>query len=71
MEVSEAEKLVCPFMSGPITTIDGYAGNYETTCIASNCMAWKFIQKEIHKAHESDEQEYFDTKEGYCQRLQT
>jgi hypothetical protein len=39
MKVSKAEKLVCPFMSTQWGTET--SGAYETTCITTNCMAWK------------------------------
>ena len=69
MKKSEAEKLVCPFIYNNQNSDLGNDGGH-ISCITEKCMAWKFIQKPIHKAHESDEQKYYNTEEGYCQRLQ-
>jgi len=40
MKVSEAEKLICPFMSNAVSdTVDTFM--LPTNCITSDCMAWK------------------------------
>ena len=64
MKVSEAEKLICPFMSDSLPfdvgaiTVNGHCCN----CITTKCMAWK------------NKEEYTEGKlryvgEGYCRRL--
>lgn len=62
MKKEDAEKLVCPFMSRPISTIDNHQGNYETNCITTKCMAWE--NKEVFT-----EGKIRYIGEGYCKRL--
>lgn len=70
MIVEEAEKLICPFMSNVISTIDNQQGCYEVTCITTNCMAWKTT--EIHKRNKQGNKVRNLSEsecEGYCIRL--
>ena len=41
MKVSEAERLVCPFMSGVYSDIQADTDLLNVTCITTLCMAWK------------------------------
>lgn len=50
MKVSEAEKLICPFMSCQFGTNEN--GVYETTCITTKCMAWKVTKKDNNDSEE-------------------
>ena len=61
MKISKAERLVCPFMSSPISVT---TGNSETKCITDSCMAWKTTVESINGMK-------LDRKdcEGKCLRL--
>lgn len=81
MKVSEAEKLVCPFMSNGVgTAMD--VGFFETLCYTTKCMAWKETRN--HKDASDYPKGQWDNCitppsdygmlepqdcEGYCQRI--
>jgi|FLOH01.1.fsa_nt_gi hypothetical protein len=73
MKVSEAEKLVCPFIQEQTigTSYQQIFSNdcANINCITNKCMAWTFEKLPTHECHNSDEQKYYNSKEGYCMRL--
>ena len=85
MKVSQAENLICPFMSDSLPfdvgtiTVNGHYCN----CITNKCMAWKYTSThhEFYTEEYTIEEDYRtvikrrpvelkeDDKCGYCRRL--
>ena len=69
MKVSEAEKLVCPFMQ-ETAHIYGNTTINNTQCITSGCMAWKSTGTSVGLNSSNRSDKYVDDElTGYCQRL--
>jgi len=63
MKISEAEKLICPFMSTAVSADNDQVNRWKVYCIADKCMAWETTKYDkAHPLHHKD-------REGYCRRL--
>jgi len=72
MKVSEAEKLICPFMSNAVSdTVDTFM--LPTNCITSDCMAWKLTKHGLYTDADygvrTGSEILKEDREGYCIRL--